>query len=50
MRLKPTRSRPGRDELRNLGLEVVCLDARNAHAALKVQNCKTNQNAAEGLA
>ena len=35
-------------ELRNLGFEVVCLDAR--HAALKTQINKTDQNDAEGLA
>jgi hypothetical protein len=38
------------DELRNLGLEVVCLDARHARAALKMQFNKTDQNDAEGLA
>ena len=37
-------------ELRNLGLEVVCLDARDARAALKMQINKTDQNDAEGLA
>src|SRR3984893_5841732 len=37
-------------ELRNLGLEVVCLDARQARAALKMQINKTDQNDAEGLA
>jgi transposase len=37
-------------ELRNLGLEVVCLDARHACAALKMQINKTDQNDAEGLA
>jgi transposase len=36
-------------ELR-LGLEVVCLDARHARAALKIQINKTDQNDAEGLA
>jgi transposase len=36
--------------LRNLGLEVVCLDARHARAALKMQINKTDQNDAEGLA
>ena len=36
-------------ELR-LGLEVVCLDARHARAALKMQINKTDQNDAEGLA
>ena len=37
-------------ELRNLGLEVVCLDARHARAAFKMQINKTDQNNAEGLA
>jgi transposase len=37
-------------ELRNLGLEVVCLDARHARAALKMQINKTDHNDAEGLA
>jgi transposase len=37
-------------ELRSLGLEVVCLDARHARAALKMQINKTDQNDAEGLA
>ena len=37
-------------ELRNLGLEVVCLDARHARAALKMQINKTDQNDAEDLA
>ncbi len=37
-------------ELRNLGLEVVCLDANHARAALKMQINKTDQNDAEGLA
>src|SRR5215211_6978083 len=37
-------------ELRGLGLEVVCLDARHARAALKMQINKTDQNDAEGLA
>jgi transposase len=36
-------------ELRNLGLEVVCLDARHARAALEMQINKTDQNDAEGL-
>src|ERR1700726_1875155 len=31
-------------ELRNLGLEVVCLDARHARAALKMQINETDQN------
>ena len=37
-------------ELRALGLEVICLDARLARAALKMQINKTDQNDAEGLA
>ena len=37
-------------ELRNPGLEVVCLDARHARAALKMQINETDQNDAEGLA
>ncbi len=37
-------------ELRNLGLEAVCLDARHARAALKMPINKTDQNDAEGLA
>jgi transposase len=37
-------------ELRNVGLDVVCLDARHARAALKMQINKTDQNDAEGLA
>jgi transposase len=37
-------------ELRNLRLEVVCLDARDALAALNMQINKTDQNNAEGLA
>jgi transposase len=37
-------------ELRNLGLDVVCLPARDARAALKMQIHKTDQNDAEGLA
>ena len=37
-------------ELRNLGLEVVCLDARHARAALEMQINKTDQNDAEGRA
>ncbi|WP_158921389.1 IS110 family transposase [Acidisphaera sp. S103] len=37
-------------ELRNRGLNVVCLDARHASAALKMQMNKTDQNDAEGLA
>jgi transposase len=37
-------------ELRDLGFDVVCLDARHARAALKMQINKTDQNDAEGLA
>ena len=37
-------------ELRGSGLQVVCLDARHARAALKMQLNKTDQNDAEGLA
>lgn len=37
-------------ELRGRGLNVVCLDARHARAALKMQINKTDQNDAEGLA
>src|SRR5215469_2749732 len=37
-------------ELRGRGLEVTCLDARHARAALKMQINKTDQNDAEGLA
>jgi transposase len=37
-------------ELRNLRLEVICLDARHARAALKMQINKTDRNDAEGLA
>jgi len=37
-------------KLRRRSLEVVCLDARHAHAALKMQIKKTDQNDAEGLA
>ena len=37
-------------ELRRRSLEVVCLDARHARAALKMQINKTDQNDAEGLA
>jgi hypothetical protein len=37
-------------ELRKRGLDVVCLDARHASAALKMQMNKTDQNDAEGLA
>jgi len=37
-------------ELRGRGLDVTCLDARHARAALKMQINKTDQNNAEGLA
>ena len=37
-------------ELRDPGLDVVCLDARHASAALKMRLNKTDQNDAEGLA
>jgi len=37
-------------ELRARGLNVTCLDARHASAALKMQMNKTDQNDAEGLA
>ena len=37
-------------ELRGRGLDIVCLDARHASAALKMQMNKTDQNDAEGLA
>ncbi len=37
-------------ELRGRGLDIVCLDARHARAALKMQLNKTDQNDAEGLA
>ena len=36
--------------LRKRGLDIVCLDARHASAALKMQMNKTDQNDAEGLA
>jgi transposase len=37
-------------ELRNLGFEVVCLDARHARAALKMQINKNDRNDAAGWA
>jgi transposase len=37
-------------ELRSHGLDVTCLDARHARAALKMQINRTDQNDAEGLA
>ena len=36
--------------LRSQGLEVICLDARHARAALRMQLNKTDRNDAEGLA
>jgi len=37
-------------ELKRLGLPVVCIDARHAHAALSVRMNKSDQNDARGLA
>ncbi len=37
-------------ELRNLGLEVICLEAKHTRAAVEMQINKTDQNDAEGLA
>lgn len=37
-------------ELRSRKLDVLCLDARHARAALKMQLNKTDENDAEGLA
>lgn len=37
-------------ELRGRGINITCLDARHASAALKMQTNKTDQNDAEGLA
>jgi transposase len=37
-------------ELRALGFEVICLDARHVRAALEMQINRTDQNDAEGLA
>jgi transposase len=37
-------------ELRSQGLDVICLDARHARAALRMQLNKTDRNDAEGLA
>jgi transposase len=37
-------------ELRGFGLDITCLDARHARAALRMQLNKTDQNDAEGLA
>jgi hypothetical protein len=37
-------------EVRNLGLELICLYARRTRAALKMQINRTDQNDAEGLA
>jgi transposase len=36
--------------LNDLGLPIICLDARHAHAALKMQMNKTDKNDAHGLA
>ena len=38
------------NELRGLGLPVVCMDARHANAGLKVMLAKTDRNDAAGLA
>ena len=38
------------NELRDRGLPIVCLDARHAHAALKMRPNKTDRNDAAGLA
>ena len=37
-------------ELRSRGLDAICLDARHARAALRMQLNKTDRNDAEGLA
>ena len=37
-------------ELRRVGLPVVCIDARHAHAALSVRLNKSDKNDARGLA
>jgi transposase len=37
-------------ELRRVGLPVVCVDARHAHAALSVRMNKSDKNDARGLA
>ena len=37
-------------ELRRIGLPVVCIDARHAHAALSVRMNKSDENDARGLA
>jgi transposase len=37
-------------ELKRIGLPVVCIDARHAHAALSVRMNKSDQNDARGLA
>ena len=37
-------------ELRTRGLDIVCLDARHASAALKMQMNRTDQNDADSLA
>ena len=38
------------NELHDRGLPIICLDARHAHAALKMRPNKTDRNDAEGLA
>lgn len=38
------------NELRDRGLPIICLDARHAHAALKMRPNKTDRNDAAGLA
>ena len=43
-------SRLALDELREHDLPVICLDARHAHAALKMRSNKTDRNDAAGLA
>ncbi len=37
-------------ELKGIGLPVVCIDARHAHAVLSVRMNKSNENDARGLA
>jgi transposase len=37
-------------ELRRVGLPVVCIDARHAHAALSIRINKSDKNDARGLA
>ena len=38
------------NELHDRGLPIVCIDARHAHAALKMRPNKTDRNDAAGLA